>query len=127
MRRIRSFKRRSLSMTSLIDVIFLLLLFFMLSSTFSKFGEIDLVTSSGGGAKAANQKPPVFVKRDSDTLSVNGTIFSLEETILRIKELNEEGSSVVILSIGESVTSQLLLETMVSITKAAPVKLTLVQ
>ena len=30
-------------MTSLIDVIFLLLLFFMLSSTFSRFAEVELV------------------------------------------------------------------------------------
>ena len=37
-------RRRSgrLSMTSLIDVIFLLLLFFMLTSTFSKFSEVEL-------------------------------------------------------------------------------------
>jgi biopolymer transport protein ExbD len=35
-------------MTSLIDVIFLLLLFFMLSSTFSRFGEVELTAAAGG-------------------------------------------------------------------------------
>ena len=42
-------RRRKLSMTSLIDVIFLLLLFFMLTSTFTRFAELDLAAASGGG------------------------------------------------------------------------------
>ena len=37
--------RRQISVTSLIDVIFLLLLFFMLSSTFSKFADVELSLS----------------------------------------------------------------------------------
>ncbi len=38
-------------MTSLIDVIFLLRLFFMLSSTFSRFAEVEL-TAAGASASA---------------------------------------------------------------------------
>ena len=46
-------------MTSLIDVIFLLLLFFMLSSTFSKFSEIEL-TAGGSGPGRAAETPPLM-------------------------------------------------------------------
>ena len=42
-------QRRRASITSLIDVIFLLLLFFMLASTFSKFSEIDIAVASAAG------------------------------------------------------------------------------
>ncbi|MBB36058.1 MAG: biopolymer transporter ExbD [Hirschia sp.] len=40
-------------MTSLIDVIFLLLLFFMLASTFSKHAEFEIAASSGGAASTS--------------------------------------------------------------------------
>ena len=45
-------------MTSLIDVIFLLLLFFMLTSTFSKFAEIELAAATSGAGAATGAKPP---------------------------------------------------------------------
>jgi biopolymer transport protein ExbD len=53
-------RRRSLSITSLIDVIFLLLLFFMLASTFSKFSEIDIASASSGNETA--QSPPDVIE-----------------------------------------------------------------
>jgi len=43
-------RRKRASITSLIDVIFLLLLFFMLASTFSKFSELDIAAAAPGGA-----------------------------------------------------------------------------
>lgn len=68
MRRAR--QRRRLSMTSLIDVIFLLLLFFMLSSTFTRFAEVDLA-SAGAGTGAPSERP-VFVSLAADSLRING-------------------------------------------------------
>ena len=48
----RGFRRRALSLTPLVDVIFLLLLFFMLTSTFSRYGEIEVAAAGAGGASA---------------------------------------------------------------------------
>ena len=48
-------------MTSLIDVIFLLLLFFMLSSTFSRFAEVE-ISAAAGGAAAPSDTPPAFLR-----------------------------------------------------------------
>ena len=42
-----------MTITSLIDVIFLLLLFFMLASTFSKFSEVDVEIAAPGNASSA--------------------------------------------------------------------------
>ncbi|KPP92928.1 biopolymer transporter ExbD [Erythrobacter sp. HL-111] len=52
-------RRRSLSITSLIDVIFLLLLFFMLASTFRQFAELEIggVTAAAPGAVAVEITP----------------------------------------------------------------------
>jgi biopolymer transport protein ExbD len=74
--RTSAFRRRRLSLTSLIDVIFLLLLFFMLSSTFSKHGEIPFLAATQGAAPATAE-PPLFLRLDGDGLSLNGVALDL--------------------------------------------------
>ncbi|WP_417721887.1 biopolymer transporter ExbD [Salipiger sp.] len=68
--------RRRLSMTSLIDVIFLLLLFFMLSSTFTRFAEVDLTAAGAGGAPGDSR--PVFLQLAQDSLTLNGRALDLD-------------------------------------------------
>ncbi|MFP4240307.1 biopolymer transporter ExbD [Rhodosalinus sp.] len=75
MRSIR--RRRRISMTSLVDVIFLLLLFFMLTSTFTRFAEVEL--TSGGGGTATAETRPLFLQVAPDRLSLNGAPVALEE------------------------------------------------
>ena len=70
-------ERRRLSLTSLIDVIFLLLLFFMLSSTFSRFAEVE-IAAAGGGGTSTSETPPMFLRLAAETLSLNGQAQSLE-------------------------------------------------
>lgn len=70
-------QRRALSMTSLIDVIFLLLLFFMLTSTFTRFAEVEFA-SAGAGSAASSQKP-VFVSLAADSLRLNGDTLALTD------------------------------------------------
>ena len=83
MARIRK-PRRRLSMTSLIDVIFLLLLFFMLTSTFSKFSEVELASAAGSAQAAPSQARPIFLQLDAEGLRINGrdhTLASLAEAL----------------------------------------------
>ena len=63
-------RARRLSLTSLIDVIFLLLLFFMLSSTFTRFAEVEI--SGGAATSGASGTPDVLVRLGDDGWSVNG-------------------------------------------------------
>jgi len=58
LKRIR--KRRGASITSLIDVIFLLLLFFMLASTFSRQAEIELVSGAEGAVAPVGENVSVL-------------------------------------------------------------------
>ncbi|MFP4274051.1 MAG: biopolymer transporter ExbD [Paracoccaceae bacterium] len=63
-------------MTSLVDVIFLLLLFFMLSSTFTRFAEVEL--SAAGTAGAASEAPPLFLQLTPGELRLNGRPVALD-------------------------------------------------
>jgi biopolymer transport protein ExbD len=97
-------------MTSLIDVIFLLLLFFMLSSTFSKFAEVDLVAGgSGSGTTALSGVTPVFVSLAPESLRLNGA----EQPLAGLAEAlaaQQEGESPlpVLVALSDGVSAQRL-------------------
>ncbi|SEL04145.1 outer membrane transport energization protein ExbD [Roseovarius azorensis] len=101
------FKRRKLSLTSLIDVIFLLLLFFMLSSTFSQFSEVDLATA-GAGPVGGAEVLPVFVQLRADGLRVNAREVTLKTLPETLAPLIEGGKARVLVSMGADVTAQRL-------------------
>lgn len=94
-------------MTSLIDVIFLLLLFFMLSSTFTRFAEVELAAANAGGATGA--EPPVFVSLAEDTLRLNGTQLSLADLPGALDPFRSGSEPLaVLISAGNDVTAQRL-------------------
>jgi biopolymer transport protein ExbD len=92
-------------MTSLIDVIFLLLLFFMLTSTFSKFAEIEISSASAGGAAA--EMPPLFLQLGVDSLSLNGNALDLAGLFASPAGQAPEGT-VLLVSLGANVDAQRL-------------------
>jgi biopolymer transport protein ExbD len=100
-------------MTSLIDVIFLLLLFFMLTSTFSKFAEVELTSAASGTAPAADT-PPLFLQLGAESLRLNGD--ALELATLSASQLADapEGT-VVLVSLGTTVNAQRLTDLLVAL------------
>lgn len=105
-------------MTSLIDVIFLLLLFFMLSSTFTRFAEVDL-TTAGGGAVSGDARP-VFLRLGPERISVNGVEAGLDGLAGALGALSGEGDEMpVIVAMGEAVTAQRLTDLLV-VLRAVP-------
>ncbi|WP_223814263.1 ExbD/TolR family protein [Roseicitreum antarcticum] len=99
-------RRRRLSMTSLIDVIFLLLLFFMLSSTFARQGELPLDLAMGGAAQTP-QTPPLFVQLREDGLRLNGTEASVD---VMNAALQDAEAGMVLVSMAPGITAQALAE-----------------
>ncbi|MEL6523653.1 MAG: biopolymer transporter ExbD [Pseudomonadota bacterium] len=102
-------------MTSLIDVIFLLLLFFMLTSTFSKFSEVELSAASAGGSAATGQ-PPLFLKLGPGSLGLNGQEIRLENLITAIEDLSSpapETPNMLLVSIADDVSAQRLTDLLV--------------
>lgn len=98
-------------MTSLVDVIFLLLLFFMLSSTFARHGELELPLAAGGVAPVASV-PPVFVQLLPESLRVNGQEVTLSEAPDAIAALADPaadgGSGRILLALGPDLRAQRL-------------------
>lgn len=105
---------KRLALTSLIDVIFLLLLFFMLTSTFSQFGDIEF-SSGGSGIVTEPNSPPLYVKLSEERLSLNGELYSNEELISELIGRRVETDTNVILSVSEGVTAQRLINIISSI------------
>ena len=109
-------RRGTISMTSLIDVIFLLLLFFMLSSTFTKFGEIEL-TSAGRGAD--RQVTPVYLRLAGDRLVLNGRDVDLAAVAGKLAGQAERGANTVLLALDDKTASQRFVD-VYSALKAVP-------
>lgn len=106
-------RRKRLSMTSLIDVIFLLLLFFMLTSTFSRYAEVELA-ATGSTAATAEQTPRVFVQLGPDTVTVNTRTTTLETLPIRLRADRAVGEMVtVILALKGDVSAQRLTDALV--------------
>ncbi len=94
-------------MTPLVDVIFLLLLFFMLSSTFAKFGEIELSAAVAGSAEAGEPASRSFLQLGADRLVLNGDPVTLDD----LAESIEPGQ--VLVSLDKDATSQRLVDLLV--------------
>ena len=104
----RAHKKKPISMTPLVDVIFLLLLFFMLTSTFSKFAEVTLSAASGGGTSTG--QAPIFLQLFEDRLTVNGQTRSLDAL-----ELKPSNGQALLVSLQAGVTAQRLTDVLVAL------------
>jgi len=107
------FRRRPASMTSLIDVIFLLLMFFMLASTFTRTAEIPLVARAAGGGGFADSRL-VFLRLGPDGLSLNGKAVAEADLASRLTDLAPETPRVLI-SMSEGVSAQRLTDLLVAL------------
>ena len=120
----RAFRRRRLSLTSLIDVIFLMLLFFMLSSTFARHGELPLA-AAGSGATAEGP-PPLFLRLTADGVSLNGAALDLAALPDAVARHAEDGGLRVIVALAGPVTSQALADTLTALRKVPQAAVTVV-
>lgn len=100
--------RRRPSLTPMIDVVFLLLVFFMLAARFGQDGALDLAI--GGAAPAAWDGPPRLVTVDADGLRLNGR--PVLETALApaLADLADSPSDPVLIQPAEGVDLQRLLD-----------------
>ena len=100
-------------MTSLIDVILLLLLFFMLSSTFSKFSEVDLMAAGSSGG-ASPDRAPLFLRLTGDQVSLNGAVVAMDDLGQALgPEADQDAPRNVIVALSRDVTSQRLTDVLV--------------
>ncbi|MEP1330746.1 biopolymer transporter ExbD [Pseudophaeobacter sp.] len=107
--RLQGPRRGRMSMTSLIDVIFLLLLFFMLTSTFSKYGEVELMAA--GQAQGAMDRQMLFVTLAASGLTLNGQPVDLGRIADLVRSQPQDGGGhLVLVSPDDRVSAQALVD-----------------
>ncbi|MEM9310453.1 MAG: biopolymer transporter ExbD [Pseudomonadota bacterium] len=106
-------RRRTLSITSLIDVIFLLLLFFMLASTFRQFSELEVTSTAAkvGGAASA-QDPVLTLVVQPALLTLDGASAGDAQIVERLR-VRSDTPKRLNLKVAPGVTSQRLVEILV--------------
>ncbi|MGE0230291.1 MAG: ExbD/TolR family protein [Flavobacteriaceae bacterium] len=117
-------RSRRLALTPLIDVIFLLLLFFMLSSTFTRFAQIELAAGTSG-TSSAQQRPDIFVRLDDRGISVNGRAVADETLPATLAELEGAGARTAVVLVRGEVDSQRLVSLIEQMRRAGGLEVTI--
>ncbi|NSX54787.1 ExbD/TolR family protein [Parasulfitobacter algicola] len=99
--------RRHPSLTPMIDVVFLLLVFFMLAARFGHDGSLAL---SSGGSAADYSGPPRLIQIGSDDLTLNGFAIDLDQLPEKLSELMETSTDIVVLRSDDDVNIQRLVD-----------------
>ena len=114
-------------MTSLIDVIFLLLLFFMLSSTFSKFADVEL-SATGGRITGAQTTVPAFLKLSAGRILLNGIEVEKDALAGELERLQADTQlNAVILSVATTANAQQLVDMLLVLRKLPDINVQIVK
>jgi len=97
-----------ISLTPVIDVVFILLIFFMLASNFNKIGEIDMdMTKESNSASKEDIKLIQLLIRQDETVISDGKVYDDNELVTMIKHLTKDSSKYsIILTSKDDVTYQ---------------------
>jgi len=121
-------KRRRASITSLIDVIFLLLLFFMLASTFSRESEIELVSGREGAAAPARADITVLrLLIEPGTLRLDGVPVAFDQLAQTVSARAGDPDSILAVEPGEAVTTQRLIDVLLALEAADGARIQIVE
>ena len=106
----RSYKvKKRLALTSLIDIIFLLLLFLMLTSTFSKFSEIELSVAATAAESNVSEKI-LFLRISALRIDLNSDEVQINSLSKSIKSFTKNAKASLVISMDQNVTSQRLVD-----------------
>ena len=105
-------RRLKPSLTPMIDVVFLLLVFFMLAAQFAREGQISVRAASATGATqpADYNGPPRLIGLTAEGLSLNGAILVADDLVARLTPLMADLADPVVLRVGEGVRAQAMVD-----------------
>ena len=101
--------KKRLALTSLIDIIFLLLLFLMLTSTFSKFSEIELSVATTAAKNKVSEKI-LFLRVSAVRIDLNSGEVEMNSLAKSIKSFTQNAKASLLISMDKDVTSQRLVD-----------------
>ena len=105
----RSFHRRRPSLTPIIDVVFLLLVFFMLASTFTVDRQVNLLSETIDGMSQYDEHPRL-IEIKNDKLLINGVEADDTVAIKRLEEITLDLSQIIIVQVLGGTSTQRMLD-----------------
>ena len=104
-------RRRRPSLTPMIDVVFLLLIFFMLVARFGVDKVIDINLPSALGQSSQYEGAPRLVEiKSGNIVSLNGTQISLDQLSSKLSQLMPSPNALIIIRSSEEANTQDLLD-----------------
>ena len=104
-------RRRRPSLTPMIDVVFLLLIFFMLVARFGVDKVIDINLLSALGQSSQYEGAPRLVEiKSGNTVSLNGTQISLDQLSSKLSQLMPSPNALIIVRSSAEANTQDLLD-----------------
>ncbi len=99
--------RRKPSLTPMIDVVFLLLVFFMLASQFGHDKALPLSAAGGDGSYTG---PPRLIDIGADDLRLNGVVVRMDKLSGKLGPMMETDDDIIILRGDDEATLQRLID-----------------
>ncbi|ARC88280.1 biopolymer transporter ExbD [Rhodovulum sp. MB263] len=114
------------SLTPMIDVVFLLLVFFMIAARFGPEAGIGIVAAQGGGA-GDWQGPPRLIEVRPDGLSLNGQVMAPDAIATELARITPAPGDPVLLRARDGADLQALVDAMDALGRAGVAGLMLVE
>jgi len=118
----QSRRKNMISLTPLIDVVFILLLFFMLSSTFSKWHRIELQTP----VSSESQTPELVlltIRSQQGEIQFGDELVSITNNVKLQQKISQYSKSSLVLSASKGITIQAVVHVMDALKKAGANKI----
>ena len=110
-----------LGIAPLIDIVFLLLIFFMLASTFLKFSAVPISGAKSGGASGNLSEIALIQIRGAEEIRINGRTVGLSGVLAQIDELVAKGVTRAVVQPAKNATVQDLVKVL-EVAKASELK-----
>lgn len=84
-------RKNIISLTPLIDVVFILLIFFMLATSFSRFGSYEIHASESSDTSSGDSEKSVHIVLDkTGVISMDSRVYSLSELRQRLQVIGQD-------------------------------------
>lgn len=117
-------RRKMISLTPLIDVVFILLLFFMLSSTFTRWHQINMQSATS----SENQTPDLRILKIESNLgdvSINGRRLSMSDADAMQKFVAENNHATFVITVVEGIKLQVMVNLLDQLKQAGATRVSL--
>lgn len=114
-------KPSTIGLTPLIDVVFLLLIFFMLASTFLKFSAMPISGAKSGGQTGNLSEIAIIQVRGIENIRINGEQVGIAGVLAQIEDLVSKGVTRAVVQPAQDATVQDLVKVL-EVTKSSSLK-----